>query len=208
MPRVKSLPGRLAHRGNKLERRPHPVLQRAAVLVAAKVGQGRQELPGQTGMAELELDAVEAAFTGMDGALGKIAGHLLDILRLHLLRRLTEEDVGHGRRCPDRQPGDAAVPLLAVVVQLGEYLGVELVDVIGDLLETGDHLGMVHVDQLFVRHVGRMDAHLLGDDQARLPPWPVPPSNTSAARWGGCPPQGWSGAAGKKCGFSLRPSPA
>jgi len=55
------------------------------------------------------------------------------------------------------------------MVQLGEDLRIVLVDVVGDLLEARDDLGVVDVDQLLVGHVRRVNAHLLGDDEPGAP---------------------------------------
>ncbi len=163
------LADRLAHRLDEHQGRPQAVLQAAAELVLAVVGQGREELAGQARMAELQLDAVEAPLAHVLGAEGKIAGDLFDVLDLHRLGGLAEEDVGNRRGGPDRPAGETAVPLLAVVVELGEDLGVVLMDVVGDLLEPGDHLGVVDVDQLLVGHVGGMHRQFLGDDQTGPP---------------------------------------
>src|SRR6185369_17901403 len=83
---------RFSHCGDELEWRPHPVFQAPAVFVVAEVGERGEKLTGQTGVTELNLDPVETAFTHMDGALGKIACHFLDVLRLHRLRGLPEQD--------------------------------------------------------------------------------------------------------------------
>ncbi len=61
------------------------------------------------------------------------------------------------------------------MVELGEDLGVELVDVIGDLPEAGDHLGMVDVDQLLIGHVGGVNRQLLGDNETGAPLGPLAP---------------------------------
>ena len=100
MPRVKSLPTALRTAADELERCAHAVLQASRRIRPAMIGQRRQELAGQAGVAELDLDAVETAFTDVDGALGKVAGDLFDILRLHRLGHLTEEDVRNRRSAP------------------------------------------------------------------------------------------------------------
>ncbi len=61
------------------------------------------------------------------------------------------------------------------MVQLSEDLGVVLVDTVGYLPETGDHLAVVDVDELLVGPVGGVNAHLFGDDETGSPPGPLPP---------------------------------
>ena len=133
------------------------------------IGQRREELASQTGVTELNLDTVKAPFTDMNGAPMKKAGDLLDIFRLHLLGRFTKENIRHRTRRPDRQTGDHAVALLAVMIDLGKDLGIVLMYVIGYLLKSGEHLGVIDIDQFLVSPVGRMNAHLLRNDQSCTP---------------------------------------
>ncbi len=57
-----------AHRRENLERVAHPILERAAVVVAAKVGERREEARQQIAMRHVELEPVEA---GLRGPLGR-----------------------------------------------------------------------------------------------------------------------------------------
>ena len=52
------------HRREHLEREAQPVLEIAAVLVLARVGQGREKLPEQVAMAHVQLEQVEAGARG------------------------------------------------------------------------------------------------------------------------------------------------
>ena len=81
--------------------------------------------------------------------------------------RLPVEHVRDRRRCPDRQSGETAAALLPVVIELREDAGVVRVDRPGQLLVSGDDLGMEGLDQVLVRPVGRVDRLLLGDDEPR-----------------------------------------
>ena len=133
------------------------------------IGQRREELTCQTGVPELNLDPVEATFTDMNGAPGEKAGNLLDIFRLHLLGCFTKENIRHRTRRPDRQAGDHTITLLAVMVDLGKNFSVILMYVIGNLLKTGQYLRVIDIDQFLVGPVGRMNTHLLRNDQSGTP---------------------------------------
>ena len=61
--------------------------------------------------------------------------------------------------------GNLAVSLHAVVVELGEDLGVVFVNGAGQPFKTRNHLRFIDIHQLVIGVVRGMDAHLLGDDQ-------------------------------------------
>ena len=114
-------------------------------------------MPDQRAVAQLKLDPVKTALDHMAGAPGKIGGAFLDILDLHGLAGLPKNRVLPGRGPPDRPAGILAVGLQAVVVQLGEYPGVVVVDDPGQFPEPGNGLRIKGIHQFLVGLVGGMD---------------------------------------------------
>jgi hypothetical protein len=74
---------RLAHPAHHRRREAQPVLQAAAVLVAALVGPGREELAEQVAVSGVQLHRVEAGFQGQPGGPGEVGRLILDLGRAH-----------------------------------------------------------------------------------------------------------------------------
>ena len=120
-------------------------------------------------MADLNLYSVETAFARVLGRLREIADEFLYLLRLHFLGAFPEERVGRGRGAPHRSPGEAAVTLYPVMVELRENFRLILMNDRSELLIAGNNFGIEGEHQPLVGMIGGMHGQLFGHDQARSP---------------------------------------
>ena len=135
----------LAHRANHPQREAQPVLEAAAVLVLAVVGQRGPERVQQMGVG-LELDAVEAGFPAPGGGVG-IGPH--DAVHVPFLGHLRE---GAVRGLADRGREHHRQPVPVVVARaspqvgdLAHHPGTVLVHVVGQLAQPRHDLVLVDV---------------------------------------------------------------
>ena len=115
-------------------RKPRPVLDGAAVLVAALVGKGRGESPHQVAVGPVDLHPVKAGLLGPAGAVSKLLHQLVDFLHRQLPGRFRHGGLPDGRGAHRPLPGDGAAGLPARVVNLDHNLSACLVDPAGQLL--------------------------------------------------------------------------
>jgi hypothetical protein len=93
------------HRGldgaDDLEGKAHPILEGSAVLVAAPVVDGREELAEQVPVGSVELDVIETDALLVDSRLGHLLDTPLDLFLRHLPRieREIEDPFGHRDVC-------------------------------------------------------------------------------------------------------------
>ena len=102
---------RLAHRGERLDPHPGPVLERAAVLVVALVVERREHLPEQVGVAAVDVDDVEAGVARADRGRHPVGHDPVDVPPLHPLRRDVREVA---RDLRGRRRREARLAVLAV----------------------------------------------------------------------------------------------
>ena len=172
-----------AHRVEDLERKAHAVLQRPAVLVAAEVGERRDEAREQVAVRHVDLQHVEAGRFGHAGRAHELVAHAVHVGAVHLPGHLAVREVRQ-RRGGDQRPvalGQRLVVALPQssrgafapgVAELQGDLGPGVrVDEIHDALPGRHVLGLVHArapggDAAFAADVGH-----LGDDQRPRRRW-------------------------------------
>ena len=150
-----------------VDQEARPVLQRAAIVVGALVGGGRQESTHDGRVAALQFDAVEAALGAMLGHQRIASNDLVDLSERHGLGNLAEQRIGHWRRGPHGKPAEHAAGLPTVVVDLSKDRRAVAMHGVGDRAVAGDDIAVETVDELLVRPVGGVGRVFLGDDQAR-----------------------------------------
>lgn len=69
-----------AHRSRNLENQPHALLQRATVLIGAKIGRGRQELCKKVTVSTVQLDPIEAGLFEILGSMSEAFNDIANIL--------------------------------------------------------------------------------------------------------------------------------
>ena len=88
-----------AHRLGDRHDEAHPVVERAAPVVGALVGERREELVEQVAVGAVDLDEVEAGARGALGGGGPGADEALDAVLVEGLRHVPARCEGDGRRC-------------------------------------------------------------------------------------------------------------
>jgi len=86
-----------AHRVEHLERKAQPVLEAAAVVVVAVVGQRRQELMQQVAVRGMDLDPLDAQPRGAAGGGHEGLAHARQALGVERERRVLAGRMRHGR---------------------------------------------------------------------------------------------------------------
>ena len=173
----------------RLDEQPGAVLQRAAVLVVALVGQRREELVQQVAVGGVQLDDVEAGVVGPAGGRGERRGDARDLVEGQRVRR-REAGERRGRRADGRPAAlvrrHGAAPggergerrrLAARVRQLHADQRAALVHEVGDPAPLGD------VQVVPQPGVLRRDPPL-GDHRGRLRDQQPEPAGRPASRGG------------------------
>ena len=148
----------LAHRVEDLEREAQAVLDRAAILVRAAVGQRRDEAREQVAVRAVEFEHVEA---GALAALGRVDELRLDQVHVgagQLARHLAVREVGNRRRRADIPGALIERPVDALPHQLGRAFAPGMTELQAELR------GRVGVDEIDDPLPGRL---LLVVPQAR-----------------------------------------
>ena len=170
---MKSSPTAAPDRLEDLDREAHPVVERAAVAVAALVDERRPELVDEVAVG-LELETVEAALPAAPRRLAERAHDPPDVGLLHLLG---EAPVGGlaDRRGRDRRQPVAVVPDRppAQVGELDHRRRAVRVHPVGQLLEPRDDVVVAGVElaedrRRVRRDVRRAAEHRQGDPALRL----------------------------------------
>ena len=122
------------------------ILDRAAELVDAPIGRGREELADEVGARE-GLDAVEAAFPAPCRCLGEVGHDARDVVLVHLPGEGPMQGLANGRRADgcERRPGIGLTPT-ADVADLTHQGGAMGMDAPRELPEVLDHALVVQVD--------------------------------------------------------------
>ena len=119
----------------------HPVRERAAVLVAAAVGVGREELRDEVAVACVYFHAVESRFVRRIHRTAEVGGHLSDFVAPHGAHGGVGIEV-EARRCTDRNlSGRGVVRHVAAMADLDRCGGSFAVDGFGDVAQSRDDFG-------------------------------------------------------------------
>src|SRR5919109_1194694 len=159
--------GLLEPRANDVEGKTRPVLERAAVLVAAVVDRGREKLREEHAVRPRELDSVGARLPRTARARGEGVDQLVDLGRRQALALEAVQRFGLVRRADALRELEAADdPLAAGVCELEDVLAVVLVDAVDELAPERD--AVVAVDERVAgeQPPARLDGRVRGDDCA------------------------------------------
>ena len=127
--------GGFQHPRDHAAHQPHPVVERAAVFIAAMIGIGRQELADEIAVPRVDFDAVETGFPRQVHGAAEILHQFIDLRHFqpaHERRRIEIEAAGSAHR---HAAARGAVRHIAAVAELDGALGAGRVDRIGDPLE-------------------------------------------------------------------------
>ena len=135
----------LAHRADHPQGEPQPVLEAAAELIVAVIGQGRPECVEQMGVG-LQFDTVQAGLAATRRGVGVVPHDPVHVPRLGGLRKGSVRRFADGGWCEHRQP--VAVVIACAAAQVGDlahHRGTMFVHVVGQLAKPRHDLVLVHV---------------------------------------------------------------
>ena len=126
----------------------HTVVERAAELIAAVVGIGREELRNQIAVTCVHLDAVETRLVSRVNGATKVACHLTDLIFAHTAHGCVGIHIDTRRRTDRNLTCGRVVGHISTVTDLDRSGSASLVHSFGNIFQSGNDLGTQ--PQLFV----------------------------------------------------------
>jgi hypothetical protein len=123
----------MAHGVEHLEREAHPVLDRAAVLVSAPVGDRGNEAGEEIAVRHVELEHVEPGGDRQLGGARVVGHHPVHVGARHLLRHLAVREVRDRRRGDERPVASGERLVVALPHALRRRLAAGVAELHGDL---------------------------------------------------------------------------